>query len=83
MIERPNPSPREAVLVLELARSLRRSFEGIRIMARRLNIETFRVPNEKGGPSMIAVTPDDARKIIAEIPKPVKLIKPEELLGGE
>jgi len=78
----PEDEPREGVLIQALADMLMRSKTGILYSANKFGIEVFKVRGH-AGQDALAISPADAKRIIADDTKRVKIIKPEELLGGE
>jgi hypothetical protein len=70
-----------SVLLNALGEYLGRSGEGLRYVAKRLGIKTYFVRNETGGKAL-AVTAEDAKRIVANDIKKAEIISPADLMKG-
>lgn len=80
MLERPSPEPeRRYVFLIDLAVYLGRTVCGVQGKAQRLGCHMEYVRRPESGKAALAVSPEDAKRIIAADIKPADIMKPEDL----
>ncbi len=76
---RPEADVSQFVFLIDIAAYLGRTSDAVRARVQRLKCQTVLVRRDVSGQSALAVSAEDAKRIIASDIKPASIIKPEDI----